>query len=134
MGGAFVTFVLMLVFAVLSVISLVVLRFRIKKYRDYKLNVVNEQYKNEKFVGVKNARMQIIRASESGTSAVGFFMSVVLALVIFPSAITRYENIFEFNEKRLDRDDDDDERYEFEFDDDFDIDDYFNSRGLKLKR
>ena len=61
-------------------------------------------------------------------------MAVVLALVIFPSAITRYENIFEFNEKRLDRDDDDDERYEFEFDDDFDIDDYFNSRGLKLKR
>lgn len=134
LGGAFVTFVLMLVFAVLSIISLVVLRFRIKKYRDYKLNVVNEQYKNEKFGGVKNARMQIIRASESATSAVGFFMAVVLALVIFPSAITRYENIFEFNEKRLDRDDDDDERYEFEFDDDFDIDDYFNSRGLKLKR
>ena len=43
-------------------------------------------------------------------------------------------SVFEFNEKRLDRDDDDDERYEFEFDDDFDIDDYFNSRGLKLKR
>ena len=133
LGAAFVTFVLMLVFAVLSIICLVLLKFKIKKYRDYKLNVVNEQYKNEKFGGVKNARMQIIRASESGESAVGFMIAAVIVLVVLPAVITKYENIFEFNEKRFEYDDEID-RYEDEFDDDFDLEDYLNSRGLKLKK
>ena len=47
--------------------------------------------------------------------------------------ITKYENIFEFNEKRFEHDDEKD-RYEDEFDDDFDLEDYLNSRGLKLKK
>ena len=77
--------------------------------------------------------MQIIRASESGESAVGFMIAAVIVLVVLPAVITKYENIFEFNEKRFEHDDEKD-RYEDEFDDDFDLEDYLNSRGLKLKK